>query len=185
MLFTFGRSNQRNHLQCHGDHLQSSLTPWRKYASHVKVRGISSKMDLNINSSQVRTLHGRVNITLVEVRRNYWIPKGRQQVNVGQWDCVICKKFQGKSFLRPQVGDLPSIEIIQARPFEKAGVDFAGPMSVKENGRSENTNVAILSCTVTRADAFSLGQGPVNQLVQKWIEEVHRSKRSTVPDDQR
>ena len=28
------------------DHLQSRVTPWRQYASHVKVRGILSKMDV-------------------------------------------------------------------------------------------------------------------------------------------
>ena len=27
------------------DHLQSRVTPWRQYASHVKVRGTLSKMD--------------------------------------------------------------------------------------------------------------------------------------------
>ena len=30
------------------DHLQSRVTPWRQYARHVKVRGISSKMDVHI-----------------------------------------------------------------------------------------------------------------------------------------
>ena len=28
------------------DHLQSRVTPWRQYASHVKVRGTSLKMDV-------------------------------------------------------------------------------------------------------------------------------------------
>ena len=30
------------------DHLQSRVTPWRQYASHVKVRGTLSKMDVQI-----------------------------------------------------------------------------------------------------------------------------------------
>ena len=29
------------------DHLQSRVTPWRQYASHVKVRGTLSKMDVH------------------------------------------------------------------------------------------------------------------------------------------
>ena len=29
------------------DHLQSRVTPWRQYASHVKVGGTLSKMDVN------------------------------------------------------------------------------------------------------------------------------------------
>ena len=28
------------------DHLQSRVTPWRQFASHVKVRGTSAKMDV-------------------------------------------------------------------------------------------------------------------------------------------
>ena len=28
------------------DHLQSRVTPWRQYASHVKARGTSSKLDV-------------------------------------------------------------------------------------------------------------------------------------------
>ena len=28
------------------DHLQSHVTPWRQYTSHVKVRGTLSKMDV-------------------------------------------------------------------------------------------------------------------------------------------
>ena len=31
------------------DHLQSRVTPWRQYASHVKVRGTLSKMDVREN----------------------------------------------------------------------------------------------------------------------------------------
>ena len=44
--FTFGRYSQGNHLQYHFNHLQSRGTPWRQCASHVKVRGTSSKMDV-------------------------------------------------------------------------------------------------------------------------------------------
>ena len=32
------------------DHLQSRVTPWRQYASHVKVRGTLSKMDVIIKA---------------------------------------------------------------------------------------------------------------------------------------
>ena len=37
------------------DHLQSRVTPWRQYATHVKVRGTLSKMDvLPINKIKVK-----------------------------------------------------------------------------------------------------------------------------------
>ena len=105
---------------------------------------------LIINSSHARTLNGGVNVTLAEVRRKYWIPKGRQQVKRSTMHCVTCKKVQGKSFPRAQVGDLPSVRSTQARPFERTGIDFSGPLYVKEDGKSNKTYVVIFSCTVTR-----------------------------------
>ena len=105
---------------------------------------------LIINSSHVRTLHGGVNITLAEIRRNYWIPKGRQQVKRSTMHCVTCKKVQGKSFLKAHIGELPSIRSTPARPFERTGVDFAGPLYVKQDGKSNKTYVAIFSCAVMR-----------------------------------
>ena len=111
---------------------------------------------LIINSSHVRTLHSGVNITLAEIRRNYWIPKGRQQVKCSTMHCVTCKKVQGKSFLKAQVGELPSIRSTQARSFERTGVDFAGPLYVKQDGKSNKTYVAIFSCAVTRGMHLAL-----------------------------
>ena len=103
-----------------------------------------------INSSHIRTLHGGVNITLADIRTNYWILKGRQQVKRSTMHCVTCKKVQGKFFLRAQVGELPSIRSTQARPFERTGTDFAGPLYVKEDSKINKTYVTIFSCAVTR-----------------------------------
>ena len=112
---------------------------------------------LIINSSHDRTLHGGVNITLAEIRRNCWIPNGRQQVKRSTMHCVTCKKVQGKSFPKAQVGELPSIRSTQqARPFERSGVDFAAPLYVKQDGKSNKTYVAIFSCAVTRGMHLAL-----------------------------
>ena len=40
------------------DHLQSRDTPWRQCASHVKVRGTSSKMDVYVLTFMTLTLSG-------------------------------------------------------------------------------------------------------------------------------
>ena len=70
--------------------------------------------------------------------------------------CVTCKKVQGKSFPKAQVRELPSIRSTQARPFETTGVDFAGPLYVKQDGESNKTYVAIFSCVVTRGMHLAL-----------------------------
>ena len=70
--------------------------------------------------------------------------------------CVICKKVQGKSFSKAQVGELPSIKSTQARPFETTGVDFAGALYVKQDGKSNKTYVVIFSCAVMRGIHLAL-----------------------------
>ena len=35
------------------DHLQSHVTPWRQYASHVKLHGTLSKMDVLQSNNEV------------------------------------------------------------------------------------------------------------------------------------
>ena len=70
--------------------------------------------------------------------------------------CVTCKKVQGKSFPRAHVGDLPSVRSTQARLFERTGINFSGPLYVKENSKSNKTYVVIFSCTVTRGMHLAL-----------------------------
>ena len=46
MLFPAGPFKQRDTCNVMVDHLQSHVTPWRQYTSHVKVRGTLSKMNV-------------------------------------------------------------------------------------------------------------------------------------------
>ena len=39
------------------DHLQSRVMPWRQYASHVKLRGTLSKMDVSTGKQNLRGKH--------------------------------------------------------------------------------------------------------------------------------
>ena len=71
---------------CNGmdDHLQSRVTPCRQYASHVKVRGTLSKMDLE------RSAHWRLIITVIVQNAdkpsdffNYRLQNGRLTLQTG------------------------------------------------------------------------------------------------------
>ena len=62
------------------DHLQSRVMPWRQYASHVKVRGTLSKMD-------VCKMKSNENLGETSQTRKKAIGKGKIYV-VEESDCV-------------------------------------------------------------------------------------------------
>ncbi len=50
-------------------------------------------------------------------------------------NCVACKSVQGISFSAQPVGDLPAFCVEKDGPFAKVGIDFAGPLFIKEKKR--------------------------------------------------
>ena len=54
-----------------------------------------------------RVMHGGVNATLAEVRRQFWIPKGRQVVKKMLKQCGICTRDRVTPLGAPVTGQLP------------------------------------------------------------------------------
>ncbi len=75
--------------------------------------------------------HNGIRETLTQTRSEYWIPKGRQLVKSLLKKCVTCKKLQGKSYVSPDSPPLPSYRVSDKPAFTHIGVDFAGPLLVK------------------------------------------------------
>ena len=65
-------------------------------------------------------------------------------------DCLICKRVQGKSFGVQPVADLPEFRVKQAAPFTKVGIDFAGPLFVKEREEMSKCYITVFSCCISR-----------------------------------
>ena len=95
-----------------------------------------------------RTRHRGVNTTLAEVRSKFWVLKGRQAVKQQLRQCMICSKRNAKACLPPQSGQLPTERVVQGNPFSTTGVDFAGPIHLKNE---EKAYVALFTCGITRA----------------------------------
>ncbi|XP_035206536.1 uncharacterized protein LOC118181490, partial [Stegodyphus dumicola] len=92
--------------------------------------------------------HAGVAETLTQIRENFWILKDRQRVKSNINKCVICYRFKAKP-LSQDIAPLPIERITEANPFEVVGLDFAGPMSTKdETGKAY---IALYTCAVTRA----------------------------------
>ncbi|GFT47040.1 integrase catalytic domain-containing protein [Trichonephila clavipes] len=64
-----------------------------------------------------------VSATLTQLRKKYWIPKGRQLVKTMIRICLVCKKYSAKPTDQLS-GQLPRDRITQSPPFQIVGIDF-------------------------------------------------------------
>ena len=97
--------------------------------------------------------HGGVADTLTQVRETFWIIKGCQLIKKIIRHCRICKHFEGNHYKLPPISDLPEFRTEQVPAFCNVGVDFAGPLIVKQEGdnRTTKAHIALFSRCVTRA----------------------------------
>ncbi|GFQ65433.1 integrase catalytic domain-containing protein, partial [Trichonephila clavata] len=94
--------------------------------------------------------HCGVSATLTQLRKNYWIPKGRQLVKTIIRICLICKNYNAKPADQLS-GQLPRDRITQSPPFQIVGIDFTGAILVKDNQETHKSYVSLFTCAVTRA----------------------------------
>lgn len=105
-----------------------------------------------IEHSHKRTLHGGVGFTMADMRRRYWIPRLRQLIKSAIHRCHGCKRFHTIAFARPRPGNLPTDRTIGDRPFQVAGLDFAGPFTYLSKNKTERKCYILLyTCSLTRA----------------------------------
>ena len=63
--------------------------------------------NLVVRKCHQRVMHGGVNAALAEVRRQFWIPKGRQVVKKTRKQCGICTRDRDTPLGAPVTGQLP------------------------------------------------------------------------------
>ena len=98
--------------------------------------------------------HSGVRATLCRLQTKYWVVRGRHIVKRIVSKCVTCKWLEGKSYGRASQADLPEFRVRQAAPFSQVGIDFAGPLFVKQDqggNCSSKVYIALSLCCVTRA----------------------------------
>lgn len=74
--------------------------------------------------------HNGVKETLTEIRRKFWIPKGRSLTRHVVHQCILCRKYEGAPFQGPPPPPLPTCRVKDDPAFTYTGVDFAGPFSI-------------------------------------------------------
>ena len=92
---------------------------------------------------------------LTEIRSQFWVIKGRQAVKDVLSKCVTCKKLQGRAYSSPPTPPLPAFRVSEEMAFSKVGVDFAGPLYVKNiylsKGEMHKCYITLFTSASTRA----------------------------------
>lgn len=98
-------------------------------------------------------MHNGVKDTLTKVRSKFWIVKGRNFIKSNIHNCVLCWSFKSKSYRNPPPPPLSTSRVSEDPPFLYTGVDFAGPLYVKECRSTESKKVwiCLYTCCATRA----------------------------------
>jgi hypothetical protein len=118
--------------------------------------------DLIIRDAHLQNLHAGPQLLQATLNQRFWIIRCRDAVRFHVKKCVTCTRHAAKTQSQ-MMGDLPSYRVTQARPFQRCGIDYAGPFMLKSMvTRSKVTlkgYLAIFICLVTRAIHIELVSG--------------------------
>ena len=148
-----------NILRCRGRIGKSNLSFGTKFP--ILLPRSHYVTQLFIRHAHEKVYHNGVTETLAELRSVYWIVKGRQAVKHVVKKCFLCKKLEGLAYPSPVTCDLPEFRVGANRAFETAGVDFCGPvylkdMYAKDDDKMRKAYIVITTCATTRMVHFEV-----------------------------
>ncbi|MCG8622720.1 MAG: transposase family protein [Proteobacteria bacterium] len=107
---------------------------------------------LVVRNAHERVLHNGVKNTLTKIRSNIWIVGERSFVNSVLHNCVTCRRFEGKPYQNPLPPPLPTFRVSEDPSFSSPGVDFAGPLYIKQAGSTASKVwICLYTCCTTWA----------------------------------
>ena len=105
--------------------------------------------DLIIESYYKRLLHAGV--THTQLRHEDWILHGRTEVKRGLCKCPICRRQEGGPYKIPPMAPWPKSRVMKSSPFTFVGLDYLGPLYIRESGKIQKTWVCLFTCVPVRA----------------------------------
>ncbi|XP_045457220.1 uncharacterized protein LOC123667312 [Melitaea cinxia] len=136
-----------------GGRLQNASIPYTSQHPAILPKG-SEITALLIRDEHIKLMHAGQKLLLSSLRQRFWIIDGLRTIKKIIYKCVTC--FRLKAVATTQLmGSLPTHRVRACRPFQKVGVDFAGPVSVK-NSRIRKPligkgYIVLFVCFVTKA----------------------------------
>lgn len=106
---------------------------------------------LLIQDFDSRLKHPGPERVFAEIRRMYWILRGREAVRRFQRDCAECRRWKARPTV-PRMADLPETRLRLFKPaFHLTGVDCFGPFEVRVGRCTEKRWGIIFKCLTVRA----------------------------------
>ena len=124
---------------CSRSRLQKSMPPYETKSPMLLPRN-NHFTKLVIEDCHSQVLQCGVKDTLVELRTQFWVLRGRQYVKFLIHHCLVCKKMTGASYDKPPPGDLPSFRLCEVLAFTNVGVDIAIPLFIKLPGSNQESS---------------------------------------------
>ncbi|XP_068987590.1 uncharacterized protein [Bombus flavifrons] len=121
-----------------GGRLTNSAIPFRQ--KHPIILPKSTITEIIINEEHRNNHHTGTQATLYAVRLRYWPIDGRSQVWRTIKRCVRCCRANPPP-VEYLMGDLPEARITESRPFTNVGIDYCGPLYIKERRNRNRSKV--------------------------------------------
>lgn len=171
--------DERGIVRCGGRLSNADLTQTQKHPAILDTDHFVTT--LIVKDSHERVKHNGVKSTLTQIRSKYWIVRGRQYVRKVIHRCTICRRIEGNAYLPPDPPALPAFRTTKDHPFTFTGVDFAGPLYVKQSNKMEKAYLVLYTCAVSRAVHLDL----VNDMsTEAFIRSFKRfTSRRGIPND--
>ncbi len=113
--------------------------------------------DLIISSFHKRLFHSGVAHTVSQLRMEYWLPRARTEVRRVLLKCQICRRQEGGPYKAPVMPSLPRSRVSKFSAFSNVGLDYLGPLYVKEiDGSTVKVYVCLYTCLTVRAVTLEL-----------------------------
>lgn len=100
------------------------------------------------------TCHAGPRVLSALIARQFWILSLRSVLHSVLTNCHVCVRFDAKPF-QPLMADLPSSRVQPWRPFDRVGIDFAGPLQMRETRLRKSRNfkiyIAVFICFSIKA----------------------------------
>lgn len=136
-----------------GGRLNNSKLPYER--KHPVI--LPSKIfftELIIRHYHHKFLHAGPQFLLSEIRNEFWIMNGRQEIRRILHKCLTCFRVKPRE-INQLMGDLPESRVVPSRPFSSVGLDYGGPYLLKD-GKTRNrilikAYICIFICFCTKA----------------------------------
>lgn len=107
-----------------------------------------------VMQQHVHNMHAGTQATMAAVRQHFWPLSLRSMTRKIILKCIKCFRVK-PAHSEALMGSLPSSRVTISRPFSHCGIDYAGPLSLKEgkrrNAKYHKAYVAVFVCFAVKA----------------------------------